>query len=157
MYTGPKSFARYRVSVSSKCIMGLFWAMSLFLMTTATATKTSVKNLRRAASNFIALNISSRSVRQILAIISGVDFVKTVWFVQLETNKFQGLFKDKSQFSRTNIYSVINRHSLTPFWTHHWLKHVMYVILFKHKNVLTLPVSYIRFLHRGWDRFSSAK
>ena len=86
-----------------------------FLMTTATATKTSVKNLRRAASNFIALNISSRSVRQILAIISGVDFVKTVWFVQLETNKFQGLFKDKSQFSRTNIYSVINRHSLTPF------------------------------------------
>ena len=35
------------------------------------------------------------------------------WFVQLQTNTFQGLFKDKLQFSRTKIY-LINRHSLTP-------------------------------------------
>ena len=223
MYTGPKSFARCRVIVASKCIMGLFWALSLFLivslrnrtverrgrqnawawqtwrnyylrvlsrihsklmfltllqkdlfkgmwslaeakqkqnychachsrfavvfplpsccvsslMSTATATKTSLKNLRRDASNFIALNISSRSIRQMLAIISGVEFAKNVWFVQLQTNKFQGFFKDKLQFSRTNIYSIINRHSLTPLWTHHWLKHVMHVILFKHKSVFT--------------------
>ena len=78
-----------------------------------------------------------------LAIISGVEFMKTAWFVQLQTNKFQGFFKDKSRFSRTNTYSIINRHSLTPFWTHHWLKHLMHVILFKHKNVFTLHVSYI--------------
>ena len=37
---------------------------------------------------------------------------------------FQGFFQDKLQFSRTAIYSV-NRHSLTPFWTHYWIKHVM--------------------------------
>ena len=37
---------------------------------------------------------------------------------------FQGFFQDKLQFSRTTIYSI-NRHSLTPFWTHYWLKHVM--------------------------------
>ena len=80
-------------------------------MSTATATKTSLKNLRRAASNFIAFNISSLSIRQMLAIISGVEFAKTVWFVQLQTNKFQGFFKDELQFSRTNIYSIINRHS----------------------------------------------
>ena len=46
------------------------------------------------------------------------------WFAQLQTNKFQGLFKDKLQFSRTKIYSI-NRPSLTPFWTPYWLKHVM--------------------------------
>ena len=34
--------------------------------------------------------------------------------VQLQTNKFQGYFKDKLQFSRTKIY-LINRHCLTPF------------------------------------------
>ena len=46
------------------------------------------------------------------------------WFVQLQTNKFQGLFKDKLQFSRSNIYSI-NQRSFTPFWTPYWLKHVM--------------------------------
>ena len=36
------------------------------------------------------------------------------WFAQLQTDKFQGTFKDKLQFSRTVNYSI-NRHSLTPF------------------------------------------
>ena len=122
-----------------------------------TATKTSLKNVRRPASNFIALNISSRSIRQML-IISGVEFVKTVWFVQLQTYKFQGFFKDKLQFSRTNIYSIINRHSLNPFWTHHWLKHVMHVIFFKQKiKCCYVTRELYSFFHRGWDRFSSAK
>ena len=35
------------------------------------------------------------------------------WFVQLLTNKIQGLFKDKSWFSKTKIYAI-NQHSLTP-------------------------------------------
>ena len=34
--------------------------------------------------------------------------------LQLQTNKFQGFFKDKLQFLRTKIYFK-NRHSLTPF------------------------------------------
>ena len=50
-----------------------------------------------------------------LAIISGDEFVKTAWFVQLQTNKFQGFFMDKSRFSSTNTYSIINRHFLTTF------------------------------------------
>ena len=37
---------------------------------------------------------------------------------------FRGFFKDKLQFSRTKIH-VINRHSLTPFWSPCWLKHVI--------------------------------
>ena len=46
--------------------------------------------------------------------------VLQTWFVQLQTNKFQGFFKD---FSRTNYsfqglrFYSINRHYLTPFWT----------------------------------------
>ena len=28
------------------------------------------------------------------------------WFVQLQTNKIQGLFKDKLQFLRTKIHSI---------------------------------------------------
>ena len=78
-----------------------------------------------------------------LAIISGDEFVKTAWFVQLQTNNFQEFFKDKSRFSSTNTYSIINRHSVTHFWTRHWLKHLMHVILFKHKNVFTLSGSYM--------------
>ena len=35
---------------------------------------------------------------------------------------FQGFFKDKLQFLRIEIYSI-NWHSLTLFWTPHWLKH----------------------------------
>ena len=42
----------------------------------------------------------------------------------MQANKFKGFFKDKSQFSRTKIY-VINRHSLTPFWSHSWVNHLM--------------------------------
>ena len=41
--------------------------------TTATATKTSLKNLIRPASNFIAL-IPSRSIRQMLAFFSRAEF-----------------------------------------------------------------------------------
>ena len=105
----------------------------------------------------IALNISSRSIRQMLAIISGVEFVQTVWFVQLQPNKFQRFFKDKLQFSRTDIYSI-NRHSLTPLWTHNWLKHVhvMHVILFKYKNINYVTRELNR-LRRGWARFSLTK
>ena len=38
---------------------------------------------------------------------------------------FPGFFKEKLQFSRTKILYSINRHSLTPFWTPHSLKHAM--------------------------------
>ena len=37
---------------------------------------------------------------------------------------FRGFFKDKWQFSRTKIH-VINRHSLTPFWSPCRLKRVI--------------------------------
>ena len=50
--------------------------------------------------------------------------VLSPWFVQLQRNKIQGLFKEKLQFSRSKIYSI-NWHSLTPFWTRYWLKHSM--------------------------------
>ena len=53
----------------------------------------------------------------------------TPWFVQPQTNKLQRLFKDFPvfkilQFSRTKIY-LINRHSLTSFWSPYWLKHII--------------------------------
>ena len=45
----------------------------------ATGTKTSLKKSSRAASNFIALSISRRSIHQMLAISGcGVQFLKTV-------------------------------------------------------------------------------
>ena len=37
---------------------------------------------------------------------------------------FQGLFENKSWFSRNKIYAI-NQHSLTPFQTPYWLKHPM--------------------------------
>ena len=41
------------------------------------------------------------------------------WFAQLQTNKFEGLFKDKLQFSTTPF------DSFNPLWSTYWLKHVM--------------------------------
>ena len=38
---------------------------------------------------------------------------------------FQWFFKDNLQFSRSKIY-LINRHFLTPYGTHYWLKHVIF-------------------------------
>ena len=57
---------------------------------------------------------------------SAPQYLSFTWFVQLETNKFQGFFKDKLQFTRTKIY-LINRHSLIPLkhWSRYWPKHVM--------------------------------
>ena len=52
------------------------------------------------------------------------------WFVQLPTNTFQGLFKDKLQFSRTKIY-LIKRQSLTPI---------------DHPIGLNSPLSHLQFL-----------
>ena len=59
-----------------------------------------------------------------LLVSSRFKRLRWTWFVQLQTNKFQGLFKDKLQFSRAKIYSI-NRHSLIPFWTPYWQKHAM--------------------------------
>ena len=81
----------------------------------------------------ILKSVLKGDVKQILAIwppnwvkqkIVSKTLKEGTWFAQLQTNKFQGLFKDKLQFSRTKIYSI-NRPSLTPFWTPYWLKHVM--------------------------------
>ena len=41
------------------------------------------------------------------------------WFARLQTNKFEGLFKDKLQFSTTPF------DSFNPLWSTYWLKHVM--------------------------------
>ena len=41
------------------------------------------------------------------------------WFAQLQTNKFEGLFKDKLQFS-TTLFDSFN-----PLWSTYWLKHVI--------------------------------
>ena len=51
-----------------------------------------------------------------------------LWFVQPQTKKFEGLFKDlpRTNYGFQGLVFLINRHSLTaPFWTSYWQNHVM--------------------------------
>ena len=71
----------------SSVLDGLGWGWGLVILslryqlpqaaTTATATKTSLKKRTRATSNYVAF-FPSRSIRQIMANFSTVDFVRTV-------------------------------------------------------------------------------
>ena len=73
----------------------------------------------------------------------GYLFCLKSWFVQLQTNSFQGLYKE---FSRTKIY-LINRHSLPPLiillaktctsWSH------LRFLLLRSSLIILFPLYYL--------------
>ena len=67
----------YTLSVAWNRLLYFHWLIRELVTSTATATKTSLKKWSRAASNFIAF-ILSPLMRQMLAIFSLVEFLKTV-------------------------------------------------------------------------------
>ena len=73
--------------------------------TMATATKKSLKKGIRTASNFIAL-IPTRSIRQMLADFSGVEFIKDCIEVQEKKQKVVVLCSRRRQIVKLSTFTL---------------------------------------------------
>ena len=79
----------------------------------------------RTGSQFLpGLQVSKGEQRTIDLHISSVHRHGSYNFRQTNFKDFSSLFQRQITVSRTKIYEI-NQHSLTLFWTHYWLKHIM--------------------------------